>query len=229
MFEHYSVYLCGKNNKILLTKTIFLVRHGETDYNRRGVVQGSGIDSDLNALGQQQANAFFEAYREQKFDKIYISKLKRTFQSVQKFIESGIPTEKFQGLNEISWGVKEGKIPNTEDDEYFKNLIQNWRAGNTSMPTQEGESPEDVVKRQKEVFDIILSRPEEETILICMHGRVIRILLTQLLGKPLSSMDEFGHSNLCLYKLIYSYATQTFSLEIANDTAHLAGLVTAAE
>jgi probable phosphoglycerate mutase len=43
----------------LAQKTIYLIRHGETDYNRRGVVQGSGVDSDLNEMGQAQATAFF--------------------------------------------------------------------------------------------------------------------------------------------------------------------------
>ncbi|MCY7358013.1 MAG: histidine phosphatase family protein, partial [Rudanella sp.] len=32
-------------------KRIYIIRHGETDYNRRGVVQGSGVDADLNEMG----------------------------------------------------------------------------------------------------------------------------------------------------------------------------------
>lgn len=39
-------------------KDIYLIRHGETDYNRMRVVQGSGIDADLNELGNKQARAF---------------------------------------------------------------------------------------------------------------------------------------------------------------------------
>ena len=57
-------------------KTIYLIRHGETDYNRRGVVQGSGIDSDLNEMGRAQAMAFFQAYQHVPFAKLYISGLK---------------------------------------------------------------------------------------------------------------------------------------------------------
>lgn len=57
-------------------KDIYLIRHGETAYNRLGMVQGSGIDSDLNALGQQQAQSFFEYYKDLNFDKIYTSKLR---------------------------------------------------------------------------------------------------------------------------------------------------------
>ncbi|MEY2794111.1 MAG: hypothetical protein RJA76_2103, partial [Bacteroidota bacterium] len=96
-------------------KDIYLIRHGETAYNRLGMVQGSGIDSDLNALGQQQAQSFFEYYKDLNFDKIYTSKLKRTHQSVQGFINNGIAWEQHEGLNEISWGNKEGKESTEED------------------------------------------------------------------------------------------------------------------
>lgn len=202
-------------------KTIYLIRHGETDYNRRGVVQGSGIDSDLNEVGHAQAEAFFEAYQHVPFDKIYTSKLRRTVQSVQPFIDSGIPFEQLAGLNEISWGNQEGKMPDYQNDDYYKNLIKNWQNGNTSLKTDNGESPEDVMRRQKEAFVHILSKTEEETILVAMHGRAIRILLAWITRQPLSQMDTFEHSNLCLYKLTYSYEKGTFEIEVSNDTTHL--------
>ena len=202
-------------------KTIYLIRHGETEFNRQGVVQGSGVDSDLNELGQAQSEAFFQAYQHIPFDKVYTSILKRTHQSVKKFLENNLPWEQHQGLNEISWGVREGKIPNNRDNEYYKVLIDNWIAGLTSTPSEGGESPEDVILRQKPVIDLILSRPEEKTILIAMHGRAIRILLTLLLERPLFEMDTFNHLNLCLYKLIYDYDNQKFTVELACDVSHL--------
>ncbi|WP_128544496.1 histidine phosphatase family protein [Larkinella soli] len=206
-------------------KTIYLIRHGETDYNRQGVVQGSGVDSDLNAMGRAQALAFHQAYQHIPFAKVYTSKLKRTLQSVQMFIDAGLPHESYEGLNEISWGIREGKTPNNFDNEYYRTLIENWSAGHTDYPTEQGESPEQVARRQKPVIDLILSRPEENPILICMHGRAIRILLSWLVNQPLSAMDQYEHSNLCLYKLNYSYSTQEFTIEVANDSTHLLALV----
>ncbi|MFC0185030.1 probable phosphoglycerate mutase [Pseudarcicella hirudinis] len=205
-------------------KTIYLIRHGETDYNRRGVVQGSGIDSDLNALGLAQAQAFFDTYQNIPFSKVYTSGLKRTHQSVKNFLDAGLPWEQYPGLNEISWGSKEGRIPNNEDNEYYKELMDNWQAGNVSMQAEDGESPVDVLERQKPVIDVILSRPEEETVLVAMHGRAMRILLTYLLQRPLHEMDNFEHANLCLYKLSYNYETESFSIELENDLSHLAQL-----
>jgi broad specificity phosphatase PhoE len=205
----------------LKNKTIYLIRHGETDLNRQGVVQGSGIDAELNEWGWAQASAFYNAYQHVPFDKIYTSALIRTQQSVKGFLDSGIEHEIHEGLNEISWGNREGRTPNSMDSQYYKDLVMAWRAGDTSLAAEGGESPEDVLKRQLPVIEAILSKPQERTIIVAMHGRAMRILLATLLKKPLVEMDTFEHSNLCLYKLNYSYATQEFALEVANDITHL--------
>ncbi|MBN8820918.1 MULTISPECIES: histidine phosphatase family protein [unclassified Spirosoma] len=205
-------------------KTIYLIRHGETDFNRRGIVQGSGVDADLNEMGRAQAMAFFLAYQHVPFQKIYISGLKRTYQTAEPFIELGIPYEKLTGLNEISWGIMEGKAPGNLDNEYYRALIEAWESGRTDQPTEGGESPDQVAARQKEAIDVILSHPDEETVLVAMHGRAMRILLSWITNQPLSHMDQFEHSNVCLYKLLYDYESTTFTITQANDTAHLLSL-----
>lgn len=202
-------------------KRIYIIRHGETDYNRRGVVQGSGVDADLNEMGRAQAEAFFQAYQSVPFNNIYISTLKRTLQTVQSFIHLGLPYERHAGLNEISWGVMEGKVPGNLDNAYYRDLTESWASGNTTRMAESGESPEQVRDRQKPVIDLILSRPDETIVLVAMHGRALRILLTWLLNKPLADMDQYEHSNLCLYQLDYNYETGQFTVERINDTAHL--------
>lgn len=201
------------------TKKIYLIRHGQTDYNKRNVVQGSGIDSELNALGRAQAEAFFNMYKDLPFDKVYTSSLKRSIQSVQKFIDLGLPHEAHTGLNEISWGDKEGQTITPEGDAYYFSILEEWKAGNVTLPIKGGESPQDVQDRQRPVIDLILSRPEEKTILVCMHGRAIRILLCLLLNYPLSEMDRFDHQNLTLYQL--TYTGSMFSVDLYNNVEHL--------
>jgi broad specificity phosphatase PhoE len=206
------------------SKTIYLIRHGETDYNKRGVVQGSGIDSDLNETGRAQAKAFFDYYGEIPFQKVYTSALKRTHQSVSYFLEKNLPHHILPGLNEISWGEKEGRVPNDKDDIYYNELISGWEKGHTHVKIPGGESPEEVVERQKEALKHILEQKHEELILVAMHGRAMRILLTHLLELPLSQMNNFEHANLCLYKLEFSYKTNKFSLLEANNILHLDAL-----
>ena len=202
-------------------KIIYLIRHGETAYNKLGVVQGSGIDADLNATGLAQADAFFEMYKSIPFQKIYISKLKRTYQTVRNFIDLGMPYEELIGLNEISWGEKEGKIPNSQENATYAELLDAWAQGQTHVAAVGGESPEQVIERQKIALEIILKNTTENLILIAMHGRAMRILLTQLLNVPLNQMDNFEHTNTCLYLLKYTYQNASFELLKANDVTHL--------
>lgn len=182
-------------------------------------MQGGGIDSDLNALGLAQADAFFKAYQQISFDKIYTSRLKRSIQTVQSFIDLGIPWESHAGLNEINWGYREGMAITPEEDNYYHSVIKRWSEGQDELRIEGGECPLDVRQRQQPILDLIISRPEEETILICMHGRAMRVLLTTMLNYPLSAMDLFEHHNLCLYKL--NYTGSMFSVELFDHTAHL--------
>jgi broad specificity phosphatase PhoE len=207
----------------LSCKKIYLIRHGETDFNLQGIVQGSGIDSSLNEKGRAQALAFYNSYKSVKFDKIYTSRLKRTTESVVNFIQTGIPHESLGGLNEISWGEKEGQKITPEEDEYYHWMLRQWQLGKTGERIVRGESPEDVIIRQKPVLDYIIGKKNESTILICMHGRAIRILLCHLLHYPLKSMDLFEHQNLCLYVL--NYTGSMFSIERHNDVTHLQSMV----
>jgi broad specificity phosphatase PhoE len=204
----------------LSIKKIYLIRHGQTDFNLQGIVQGSGVDAPLNELGRRQAAAFFDKYQHIHFDKVYTSTLQRAMQSVQGFIDKGIPHERHAGLNEINWGTREGSRITPEEDAYYHRLLQTWTEGETSLCIEGGESPDLVAARQKPVVDLILSRPEEETVLICMHGRAMRILLSQLLHYPLRCMDQFEHQNLCLYQL--DYTGSMFTVKRYCDVAHLA-------
>jgi len=214
-------YLRRENKSIFIlsTKKIYLLRHGQTDYNLKGIIQGSGVDSSLNETGEWQAQRFYEAYKEVHFDKIYTSALKRSMQSVQGFINKGIPHEKHPELNEICWGNREGTFVSPETDVYFFEILKQWQQGDCHLSVEGGESPEDVAARQRVFLELLLSRPEEETVLICMHGRAMRIFLCVMLNYPLHSMDIFEHHNLCLYVL--HYTGTMFSVHKHMDIAHL--------
>lgn len=177
------------------------------------------MDTDLNEKGRYQADRFFQVYKQIPFDKIYTSALKRSQQSVEAFSKLGIPQEHLAGLNEISWGTKEGKPVTPTEDEYYHYMIRQWQLGNTTLKIEKGESPEDVVRRMAPAVDYILSKPEEKNVLICMHGRAIRILLCHILNYPLQCMDMFEHENLCLYLL--NYTGSMFTVERFNDVSHL--------
>ncbi len=202
-------------------KKIYLIRHGQTEYNRKGIVQGSGIDSSLNEVGRFQAEAFYRAYRHIPFDQVYTSVLQRTIQSVQEFLSDGLPHTKLAGLNEINWGKKEGQVASAEDHVYYHSVIKSWRQGELDNAIEGGESPRMVLERQKPALMHILAQPYEENVLVCMHGRAMRILLCLMLEHDLRHMDDFPHGNLCLYLLQYDQDSGKFYLELANEQSHI--------
>ena len=203
-------------------KKIYLLRHGQTDYNLQGVVQGSGIDAPINATGRAQAQAFFEAYQEVQFDQLYHSALIRTRQSIQGFIDLGIPVTSLVELNEISWGNYEGTPMTPEEGEYYRMMLDQWQQGNLDYAIAGGESPNSVAERLHRAIQIILNGPGE-TILVCMHGRAMRIFLSLICQTPLKEMDQYEHGNLCLY-LLQQEEKGGFTLLNQNDQEHLRDL-----
>lgn len=202
----------------MANKQLFIVRHGETEFNRLNIVQGSGVNTSLNQTGVKQANSFYQAYKNQPFDVVFTSALNRSIESVQGFIADGIPHIALPELNEISWGEFEGKQQTEEQKQIYWNLINQWNTGNTNAKINQGESPIELQNRQKKALNLIVNH-HAQSILICMHGRAMKSFLCLLLNKPLTQMEEFPHTNLCLYKLILNQGV--FSLVEANNTKHL--------
>ena len=204
-------------------KKIYLIRHGQTDFNVQNIVQGSGVDSSINETGRQQAAQFFTAYQQLPFDKVYTSALRRTHQSVRQFLELGLPHEQHTALNEISWGVREGTRITPEEDAEYRGVLDQWNRGETHARLTGGESPDEVAARQRPFIERLKTCPAEQTVLVCMHGRAMRVLLCQLLNYPLRCMDSFEHHNLCLYKL--HYTGSVFTVRNFLDVSHLSDLV----
>ena len=201
-------------------KNIYIIRHGETDYNKKGFLQGSSIDASLNKKGIKQAEAFFDFYKNLPLDKIYVSKLKRSYESIKLFEEKGVPVEKHIELNEINWGILEGKEITESSMQYFRKLANDWKSGNYDVKIPSGESPKDVLKRQQRFLDKVKNRAENN-ILICMHGRALRIFICLLLQLPLSKMDDYKHDNLGLYHVKLFDNNITPVLIKSNDIRHL--------
>lgn len=182
-------------------------------------MQGSGIDAPINATGKAQASAFFDSYKEINFDQIYHTALIRTKQSIQQFIDLGIPTRALSELNEISWGDYEGTPMTPEENEYYTHMLHQWQQGNLDYAIAGGESPNKVAVRMRRGIEIILNGPGE-TILVCMHGRAMRIFLSLILNYDMKYMDQFEHGNLCLY-LLEQVQDQSFVVRKFNDQGHL--------
>ena len=180
-------------------------------------MQGRSINSSLNETGRRQAASFWEAFKDVPFQKINTSALSRSAESVRRFIDLGIPWEQELGLDEISWGDFDGKKISGGGDSY-QSVLNKWADGDYVAKIKNGESPEDVKGRQIPVIDKI-KQSQEELILVCMHGRAMRILLSHFVDGDFSKMDEYKHKNLGLY--ILDLDENGLSIIEANVIDHL--------
>lgn len=196
---------------------IYILRHAETEYNSKGIIQGSEVDSDINTTGINQSDKFYDKYKEIQFDKVFVSNLKRTYQTVQKFIEiNNIPFEKLKEFNEISWGINQGKNDDLKD---YKILIDTWLDGELDNKFKLGESPNEMVIRLEKGFNHIISH-DLKRVLLCIHGRALRILLSKVLDNDLTKMDKYKHSNTGLYILEY-FDKERVRIKTKNLRNHL--------
>jgi probable phosphoglycerate mutase len=200
------------------TQWIFLIRHGETDYNLKGIIQGSGIDSSLNETGLMQAHAFFDHYKKIPFDLVISSALNRTQQTLAPFRELGIPIEQYAELNEINWGIHEGRERDLQMIENYQRVVDKWQSGAYHHKVENGESAFELSVRLKR-FIHILSQKTERNILVCSHGRALRCLMCLLRDEELSEMEKHGHANTGLF--LIRKKEDKFKVVIENDISHL--------
>ncbi len=204
-----------------MSKTVYIVRHGETDYNRMGIVQGSGVDTSLNDTGRLQAQAFYQHYQQTGFEVVLTSTLRRTHETMSPFIEQGLPWEQYSEINEICWGEHEGKKSSPEMHLQYKEMIEAWEAGQLDAKLKGAESAADLQARLSAFVEALSRRPEER-ILVCSHGRAMRALMCLLRNQSLQLMNTYKHANTGLYKAAYEQDTYRFLLQ--NDTSHLSQL-----
>ena len=201
-----------------MNKRIYFIRHGETDLNRAHIVQGSGVDSSLNELGRQQAGHFYDFYKNQNFDLAICSTLKRSYETVLPFVENNIPLQRFAEINEMNWGVHEGKSSTPEMKAAYAEMIRQWGLGNFEARLEVGESARELADRIGSFLNQLKQMPQKK-VLICSHGRALRCVMTLVKGQHLKEMESYKHSNTGLF--LVEQEGLEFKVLLENDTRHL--------
>ena len=204
------------------TTDIYIARHGETEFNRQGKMQGRGIDKPLNRTGRLQARAISDALKDESLDYIFSSSLMRSIETAEIIAWTlRMKYRSYPELDEMNFGKFEGK-PSNEIDKDLNEVHQTWKNGNTGYAIEGGESPEMVLERVLSRTNNILEEHAGSTILFVLHGRLIRILLSNWLGYPLSDMHRIEHSNGALYHLKMNGGS--FEADYLHMTDHLEGI-----
>lgn len=201
-----------------MKKTIYFIRHGQTELNRKHIVQGSGVDASLNDTGRAQAEAFYKRYKDVDFEMVVCSLLKRSHETIMPFLNDGLPLKRYGNINEMGWGVHEGKMSTPEMRAQYKEMIDQWQEGNYDARLEEGESAQELGDRLNGFIEHLKLFPEEK-ILVCSHGRAMRAMMALLRKEPLTAMEKYSHNNTGLY--LVNYDGKEFEFLLENDISHL--------
>lgn len=159
---------------------IYLMRHGETKWNKRSKLQGQ-VDIPLAPKGIEQAEMTSEGMKDIPFDHIFSSPLKRAYKTAQ-VVRRDRPIEivRDDRLKEMSFGTSEGKIIGKIMANPAMVRYQRFRLDPAHFrPAKYGEYFQDVLKRTDEFFqeEIVPLEGKAENILIVAHGCVVSFIL----------------------------------------------------
>ena len=175
---------------------ILFIRHGETDWNRAGKIQG-GTDIPLNAAGIRQAQAMRDRLRGHMPDRIISSPLQRALQTAGCIAEgTGIPIEIDERLAERGYGAYEGQLFSAVD---FSGI---WYP-NGNGPA--GIEPLDrFVRRVADAFRDLRDRCADQRVLVVSHGGVsiaASILVHHTPQNPNAKALYIDHCSIAQYAL----------------------------
>lgn len=174
---------------------ICIARHGETDWNVAGILQG-WRDVPLNDKGRRQAFELVAGFGGSGFSKIYSSPLIRSRETAEIIARSLrlAPPECHEGLKERNFGVIQG-VPKAELAELNPVLLQQILKRNPAADFEQGESMDEFADR---VLDSIaaIARPNAgKRILAITHGWTMDVITRHIAGLPRNAMLNMKRRN----------------------------------
>lgn len=219
-------------------RRIILVRHGETDWNKRGLMQGGGFDIELNENGKLQANRVAQEMMNVVADRqnvvLVSSHLQRAAQTAN--ILQQLWKEQYQHLEIIRVTMKEfgemrfgdlegnalrGPEATPESQALFRNINYEMTQDKHLCWPGGGESTADVQARGLQGLDTLTKRyPDSDVLVVVAHGRFNKILLASLLYEDVLKHSEVEQGNTCI-NVIDQRKDGTYDQVVLNYLEHL--------
>lgn len=191
--------------------TFYMVRHGETLFNKKHLMQG-WCDSPLTSEGIQMAKDLGIRLRDVDFQAVYSSSSERAWDTAEYIMQEHVhprSVEVRKEWKEINFGVMEG------ENEYIGRVSRQEHHREHGWIQEGGESMEMVLDRVMKMFNEIIEKVQEGNVLIVTHGVVIMSLLrTWKPGYMEQAQEGFRIKNCSVMKVQYEHGT--FSITEVN-------------
>lgn len=188
---------------------IYFLRHGETDGNKKKILQG-GIDNPLNDNGKNQAMSARKEIAGIKFDAVYSSPLIRAVETA--IIASGLEEVnliKDDRIREISFGDMEGHVVSKDDE----NMIKFFLAPEGYIPPRNAESYDSMLARARDFLSEIGEKYKDNSdsnILVVSHGALIHGMLMIIKGLEIKDIWKANVANCAIN--VVEYKNEKFNI-----------------
>lgn len=197
---------------------IYLIRHGETEWNKTGRLQGHS-NVLLSPEGIHQAQLLAEHMPFHTVDAVYSSDLSRAMETARILAAKfGLPVIQESGFREVNFGDWEGRNFSelaTEVPDGFENFFT--RPDRVHPPN--GESFLEAQSRLINALDEVVAEHEDQSVVVVSHGAAIRLLMCAVLGMPIRKMWTISQFNMAVNILRVDDGNPT--VELLNSTLHL--------
>ena len=197
---------------------LLLVRHGQSEWNAAGRIQGQ-IDIQLDETGRQQAQLIADRLAAEPVAAIYSSPLQRAKATAEAIADRfNLPVQLDPRLMEYDFGVISGST--------WKDVVENhpefasrWLEDPWAVPVADSEGRVNFAARvMSAVQDIMAQHPAEQVVVVA-HGGTFGVYLTAMLGMDLNRRHpfHFGNTSLSLVEV----RDGAFHIHYLNNTCHL--------
>ncbi|POU04417.1 MULTISPECIES: 2,3-diphosphoglycerate-dependent phosphoglycerate mutase GpmB [Enterobacteriaceae] len=202
---------------------VYLVRHGETQWNAERRIQGQS-DSPLTAKGEQQAKQVAERAKALGITHVIASDLGRTQRTAEIIADlCGCEITLDARLRELDMGVLEKRPIEslTEEEEQWRRQLVN---GTSDGRIPDGESMQELSDRMHAALATCLELPEGSRPLLVSHGMALGCLVSTILGLPAWAERRLRLRNCSISRIDYQQSPWLASgwvVETAGDVSHL--------
>lgn len=199
---------------------LYLIRHGQTDWNACKKIQGS-LDIPLNAAGKEQAGLLAKAMEDRPVRFICSSPLKRALHTANGIGErQGVKVVTVPELREVEFGKWEGMSGSELLKEYPK-AYKSWRQNPAKVTPPGGETWEEAAERAAMALKKVLgiAQGNGDTAIVS-HGATLAHLIAVMMGNAAGEPGLIV-SNVSITTVEYRPHTGRFEMIGLNDTAHL--------
>ena len=205
------------------TKKLILVRHGETDWNAEGRIQGM-LDVPLNALGLQQAQLVAqEIARIVDVADLASSDLVRTRETTNPIAEATAIEPRFDArIRERNFGVWQGKT--YEEWRVLDAVgIARYNAGDPDYGPEGGETASQFLKRCVDAVTDLVLASDEKTLILVTHGGVVSSMVRHSQGLNPQSPRTWAvpNASMSVWRVEYGNGEPVFYVDRIGDVSHL--------